>query len=261
MNSDFYNILEVEPGVDQEVIEAAYRRLALLYHPDLNRSPEATRHMQEVNIAYTTLHNPSKRAVYDHDHGITSVIHSGRPTPFPPKEAYHPRATYNSPQPSPRPPLEPQPSTETQLMTFYIENSAYAFNILDIESVNMMQPILQHLRAPAFVEGLISYRNGRIPVIDLRRHLGFPNQPATRDTRILVVKLGTLSTGLIVDSAGAPLRVDNSSIETPQSLSSEVRPTFVKGIVRHGFQVVVILNLATLLTSEENTALKLFIKA
>ena len=37
MDADFYAILEIMRGVDQESIEAAYRRLALLYHPDLNR--------------------------------------------------------------------------------------------------------------------------------------------------------------------------------------------------------------------------------
>ncbi|MCE1252394.1 MAG: chemotaxis protein CheW [Anaerolineae bacterium] len=264
MSENFYAILEIEPGVEQEVIDSAYRRLALLYHPDLNHSPEATRRMQEVNVAYTTLRNPSKRALYDRSNGISTVIHSSGPTSFTNREAYRQQNVYNPPPRAATPPPPPPPVTnsappsETQLLTFYIENSAYAFNILDIESVNMMQPLMQHLRAPLFVEGLIAYRGGRIPVVDLRRHLGFPNQPATRETRILVVKFSSISTGLIVDSTGSPLRVENSSIESPQTASDGVRPSFVKGTVRSGYQVVVILDLAALFTLEEYRALKNF---
>jgi purine-binding chemotaxis protein CheW len=95
-------------------------------------------------------------------------------------------------------------------------------------------------------------------VIDLRHHLGFSNQPATRETRILVVRFNEITTGLIIDSTGAPMHVDNRSIEAPQSYSDQSQPAFVKGIVRSGFQVVVILDLATLLTPEEYRALKTF---
>jgi purine-binding chemotaxis protein CheW len=260
MVGDYYAVLELKHGADQETIEASYRRLALLYHPDLNRSPEATRRMQEVNVAYMTLRNPTKRAVYDREHGILPAAYSNRVTVAPPvKEAYRPHVNYNPPPPPPRTPPNTGPLTETQLLTFYIEHSAYAFNILDVESVNMMQPILQHLRAPAFVEGLISYRSQRLPVIDLRRHLGYPNQPTTRDTRILVVKFDGISTGLIVDSAGAPVHVENSSIETPHPFSNEAQLPFVKGIFRSGFQTVVILDLPALLTIEEYHALKSFV--
>jgi purine-binding chemotaxis protein CheW len=260
MTANYYSILEIEPGADQESIEAAYRRLALLYHPDLNRSSEATRRMQEVNAAYMTLRNPSKRAVYDREHGIHSGYIASRVAYAPPvREAYRPYVTYNPPQPSPNISTQPEPSGETQLLTFYIENSIYAFDILDVESVNMMQPILQHLRAPAFVEGLVMYRGLRLPVIDLHRHLGLSNQLTTRDTRILVVKFNGISTGLIVDSTGAVLKIENNTIEAPHSLADETNSHFVKGIVHSGFQTVVILDLPALLTSEEYEALKNFV--
>ena len=243
MDADFYAILEIMRGVDQESIEAAYRRLALLYHPDLNRSPEATRKMQEVNMAYMILRNPAKRAVYDRDHGIPAVSFR-----------------YNPVQPPPRMVTDPAPGSETQLLTFYIEQSTYAFNILDVESVNMMQPILQHLRAPLFIEGLVTYRSQRLPVIDLRRHLGYPNLPTTRDTRILVVKFDGIATGLIVDSTGVPMRVENNQIEAPHPLSDDNQAPFVKGIVHNGFQVVVILDLPALLTQHEYEELKNFVR-
>ncbi len=66
---DLYEVLQVSQRAEQEVIEAAYKRLALKYHPDLNNSsPEATRRMQELNQAYAVLSDPEKRAEYDLNH-------------------------------------------------------------------------------------------------------------------------------------------------------------------------------------------------
>jgi hypothetical protein len=44
---------------------AAYKQLALKYHPDTNQSPDATRKMQELNEAYAVLSEPASRAGYD----------------------------------------------------------------------------------------------------------------------------------------------------------------------------------------------------
>lgn len=62
---DLYEILHLHPSAHPDVIQAAYRRLALLYHPDKNPSPEATEMMAAVNRAYAVLSDPEKRAEYD----------------------------------------------------------------------------------------------------------------------------------------------------------------------------------------------------
>ena len=62
---DLYETLHLHPSAHPDVIQAAYRRLALLYHPDKNPSPEATDMMAAVNRAYEVLGDPEKRAEYD----------------------------------------------------------------------------------------------------------------------------------------------------------------------------------------------------
>ena len=62
---DYYKILQVDPSADPEVITAAFRRLAVKYHPDTNPSPEATPRMQRINEAYAILSDPAQRAIYD----------------------------------------------------------------------------------------------------------------------------------------------------------------------------------------------------
>jgi hypothetical protein len=62
---DAYKVLQVDPSAEREVIEAAYRRLARKYHPDVNPAPGAAERMRELSAAYDLLRDPDQRAEYD----------------------------------------------------------------------------------------------------------------------------------------------------------------------------------------------------
>ena len=62
---DYYEILQVSPSAEPEIIEAAYKRLAQKYHPDINKSPLAAEKMRKINIAHDFLGDLIKRRNYD----------------------------------------------------------------------------------------------------------------------------------------------------------------------------------------------------
>jgi DnaJ-class molecular chaperone len=63
---DYYKILGVSPETEAKEIKAAYRNLALKYHPDRNEDdPEAAKMMSQVNEAYAVLSDVGKRREYD----------------------------------------------------------------------------------------------------------------------------------------------------------------------------------------------------
>jgi curved DNA-binding protein CbpA len=64
-SKDYYKILQVDSSADPEIIVVAYKRLARKYYPDMNKAPDATLRMQEINMAYQVLHDPIKRTQYD----------------------------------------------------------------------------------------------------------------------------------------------------------------------------------------------------
>jgi hypothetical protein len=84
---DLYETLQVSPRAHADVIEAAYRVLARRYHPDRNRSPEATSLMARLNVAWETLQDPQLRAEYDQTRApmsLTAVRGPARPSPTAP---------------------------------------------------------------------------------------------------------------------------------------------------------------------------------
>ena len=64
---DPYKTLQVDPEADPEIIQAAYRRLAQKYHPDLATTPEAAARMVAINNAWAVLRDPESRAAYDRE--------------------------------------------------------------------------------------------------------------------------------------------------------------------------------------------------
>lgn len=62
---DYYDILGVSKSASKEEIKKAYRKLALEYHPDRNKSAGANEKFKEINEAYEVLSDAKKRQTYD----------------------------------------------------------------------------------------------------------------------------------------------------------------------------------------------------
>jgi curved DNA-binding protein CbpA len=65
LERDAYEVLEVHPRAHLQVIQAAYRVLAAIYHPDRDPTAAATRRMAEINAAYDKLRTAERRELYD----------------------------------------------------------------------------------------------------------------------------------------------------------------------------------------------------
>lgn len=62
---NYYEVLGVSKSASDREIKAAYRKLALKWHPDRNKSGEATEKFKEINKAYEVLSEPKKKQMYD----------------------------------------------------------------------------------------------------------------------------------------------------------------------------------------------------
>ena len=69
---DYYEVLGVSKDTQLNEIKSQYRKLALKFHPDRNKSSEAAEHFKEISEAYAVLSDTKKRSLYD-QHGHAGV--------------------------------------------------------------------------------------------------------------------------------------------------------------------------------------------
>ena len=71
---DPYKTLQVDSEAEDEVIAAAYRRLARKYHPDVATSAESAQRMAALNAAWEQIGDPTRRAAFDRERAIQTAM-------------------------------------------------------------------------------------------------------------------------------------------------------------------------------------------
>jgi len=140
---------------------------------------------------------------------------------------------------------------EKQLVIFELANEHYGIDIAAVEGIVKMQEITAVPNAPEYVEGITNLRNSVLPVIDLQKRFGFMPREKTRETRIVVITMDQLKVGMIVDAVSEVLTIDDSTIEATPSIVSTVDSQFVTGIAKIDSRLVILLDLAKVLTASE----------
>jgi len=74
VEENLYALLGITPNATEKEINAAYRKMAFIFHPDRNMgNPESNQMMRELNEAYSILSNPARRKEYDLPLGYHAV--------------------------------------------------------------------------------------------------------------------------------------------------------------------------------------------
>ena len=72
-NKDLYEILNIEKNASEEEIKFAYKKLAKIYHPDLNKTKDSREIFNDIRHAYDILSDKNKKNLYDIKHGFNKA--------------------------------------------------------------------------------------------------------------------------------------------------------------------------------------------
>ena len=137
-----------------------------------------------------------------------------------------------------------------------LAGATYALRSDDIEQLEMVGQLTAVPNAPSFVDGLTSVRGRVIPAMSLRARFGFDRAPNDLRSRLVVVRSGGRSVGLIVDSAREFAGIPADAIQPPPDGLADMSSRYLRGMAHIGERLVLILDVAELLrTSEASTAL------
>ncbi len=145
---------------------------------------------------------------------------------------------------------------EKQFVVFRLGKETYGLDIESVREIITMQTITQVPRTLEYIEGVINLRGRVIPVYNIRRKFGLPEEEATRATRIVVVEVEGNTIGMIVDGVSEVLRISGDMVERPSEIISDVDTEYLQGVAKMEEKLVILLDIAKVLTKEEHLMLE-----
>jgi len=147
-------------------------------------------------------------------------------------------------------------SDETQVVSFRLGEEEYAVGISQVREIIRMPEVTKIPKAPSFVEGIINLRDMVLPIISLRKRFELEDIEKTDSLRIVVIEIGGISTGMIVDSVSEVLHLSKRAIEPPPPIIG-LDTTHLQGIgkLEDGKRLLLLLDLSRLLSTSEKRKL------
>lgn len=143
-----------------------------------------------------------------------------------------------------------------QFVVFDLGPERYGIPIDAVQEVLRLPETITRLpNGPRFVVGIINLRGRPVPVIDQRQRFDAPASSGTLQPRVIIVTVGELQAGLVVDAVSEIVSVTSSDITSAPSLSTEGSTVFSR-IAKFGDDgLILLIDPAELLSRAEQDVL------
>ena len=142
-----------------------------------------------------------------------------------------------------------------QLVSFSLGSEEYAVEVLKVREIIRMTSITHVPNTPASIEGIINLRGKVIPIVSLRNRFNLMSAENDQHTRIMVMDIAGKLMGFIVDGVSEVIRISSGEIQPPPSMvGGGLDQDFICGVIHHGEQLLLMLQLDRMFSSDEQDA-------
>lgn len=139
-----------------------------------------------------------------------------------------------------------------QVVSFGLGKEEYGVNIMMVQEIILLGTITQVPEVADYILGVINLRGNVIPIVNLRKRFGLPEQESTDDTRIVVINLEGRTVGIIVDQVSEVLRISQEQISAaPPSLCTMGRE-YILGLAKLSSKLLILLDMERILGNDES---------
>ncbi len=152
---------------------------------------------------------------------------------------------------------------QSQYLIFSLGGESFAIDILHIKEIIEFSSLTEVPLMPGFIRGVINLRGAVVPVIDLCARFGRGQTEVSRRTCIVIVELTDKGSeehaihdiGVMVDTVNEVVDIPASEVEPPPSFGAQMRSDFISGMGKYGDDFVIMLELDTVLSVDDMSAL------
>lgn len=144
--------------------------------------------------------------------------------------------------------VKKQTDTQTQWVTFQMDQERYGINVLQVQEIIRMTDITPVPGAPHYILGVINLRGNVVPIVNTRSRFNLPTVDDSADTRIILVDLDRQLIGIVVDSVAEVVTLESGEIEKAPSLDQAEWVQFIHGVARTEGDLLILLDLSKFLS-------------
>lgn len=135
-----------------------------------------------------------------------------------------------------------------QYIGFIVGENEYIVPISMVQEIIKIQPITKLPQAPYYVEGVLNMRGKIITIIDFKKVIGCLS--ATEAQNIIVISIGKITFGMMIDRITGVLTVEKSQVESAENVVSE-GSHIVQGIAKLKDRIVIIIDLKKIVPEQD----------
>ncbi|MCR6107048.1 chemotaxis protein CheW [Salipaludibacillus agaradhaerens] len=145
---------------------------------------------------------------------------------------------------------------DMKVIVFQLKDEEYGVEVEQVRSIERVQHITRVPSTPDFVEGVINLRGVVTPIIDLRKRFNIEGIDHSETTRVIIVTVGNMEVGLVVDAANDVIDIPKSAVEPPPEVVGGLEAEYIRGVAKLEKRLLILLNLDKVLNAEEMNELQ-----
>jgi len=138
-----------------------------------------------------------------------------------------------------------------QYVVFLLNEQIYGIEVPKIKEVVSYRKITPLPNMVGFIKGIINLRGVVLPVFDLREKFNLSETTYTPFHIIIVMEISGRAMGVIVDEISDVVELSPDEVQASSNLPPDVQAEYIKGIGKKEHELIVLLDVDRLLSSEE----------
>ena len=142
-----------------------------------------------------------------------------------------------------------------EVLAIAIDGEEYGIDIGRIQEIRGYDAVTRLANAPDFIKGVINLRGVILPIVDLRLILGVKEPTYDALTVVVVLSIGEQTLGMVVDSVSDVITLSADQIKPPPAATRALDIDYVIGVGTLDNRMLILVDIARLMTGHQMLAL------
>ena len=139
----------------------------------------------------------------------------------------------------------------SEFLTFTLGREEYGIDILKVQEIRGYDTVTHIANAPEFIKGVINLRGVIVPIVDLRLKLAIAKVDYDSFTVVILLNVHGTVIGAVVDAVSDVVTLTAQAIKSAPQFDNRIDARFITGLAQVGERMLIVMNVAALLSPAE----------